>query len=96
MTLDVRKRKVLRNIYGNRRTDVGWKRSSNELKLLHTDAYIINFIKAQRPRLLGHILRMKEGRMAKTVIRGSILEIKKWMEAVKDDLREASVENCQK
>jgi hypothetical protein len=62
------KRKVLRKIYGPTNENGIWRiKTSQELDKIIKHKNIINFIRPQRLGWLGHIERMKETRMVKTV-----------------------------
>jgi hypothetical protein len=85
--------------YMTRTEDGGWRRKTNgELTALYKDSNIVQYIKAQRIRCLGHVGKMPDQRYAKKTLleveRGKKKRVrpkKKWLEAVTTDLRKLGV-----
>jgi hypothetical protein len=85
--------------YMTRTEDGGWRRKTNgELTALYKDSNIVQYIKAQRIRCLGHVGKMPDQRYAKKTLleveRGKkkrVIPKKKWLEAVTTDLRKLGV-----
>lgn len=66
--LGVFERKVLRGIFGGIQRNGVWLRRSNlELYRSYNEPDIINFIKWQRMKWAGHVVRMDEDRTTKKV-----------------------------
>lgn len=87
-------RRVLRIIFGAIRVNGEWRsRYNRELECLYTDASIVQKIKAQRLRWLGHVYRMNEEAPARKSVfsepsgyRKQQRPKKRWFDAVEDDL----------
>ncbi|GFX72186.1 uncharacterized protein TNCV_1954621 [Trichonephila clavipes] len=61
-------RRILRFIFGGIQENGTWRRRSNlELYRSYKESDIINFIKIQRIKWAGHVIRMKEDRATKKV-----------------------------
>lgn len=100
--LRIFERKVLRKVYGPVRNedDTYRIRYNHELEQLIEGRNIIRFIKAQRIRWLGHIIRMPEERAVQKILLGKPggtrkrgRPRRKWITAVEDDLRKMGVNN---
>ena len=88
-------RKVLRTILGGKQENGVWRRRMNhELYQVYKDANIVNRIKYGRLQWAGHLVRMSEERIAKTIFdgepgRGRRLRGRpriRWQYAVESDL----------
>lgn len=92
-------RRIIRRITGGKKTERGYERRSNkEIYEIYKEPTIDKIIKARRLQWLGHIERMEEGRIPKTIAyrrptykkkRGR--PRKRWYEAVKADLEEKNI-----
>jgi hypothetical protein len=99
--LEIWERKILRRIFGGKRTDFGWERRTNaEIYQLFDDTSISDFIKSRRLQWLGHLERMDESRNVKTIAwkapdskRKRGRPRKRWREAVEEDLKEKGIQN---
>jgi hypothetical protein len=61
-------KKILRRIYGPKYEDGKWNiRTNRELEELNKGENIVKWIKGQRISWLGHLERMEEDRMSKTI-----------------------------
>ncbi|GFW06000.1 uncharacterized protein TNCV_4477941 [Trichonephila clavipes] len=61
-------RKILRFIFGGIQENVTWRKRSNlELYQSYKESDTVNFIKIQRIKWEGHVVRMDENRTAKKV-----------------------------
>lgn len=100
-SIEIWERKILRRIYGGKRTEEGWERRTNqEVLQLYNEPTITKVAKAQRLRWLGHIERMTQDRITKKILRGGLTETRRrgrprrrWLDAVKEDLRELGIFN---
>jgi hypothetical protein len=104
-TLRVFERKVLRRIYGpTKESDGTWRIKSNEeLNRLIGNKNIVNYIKAQRLALFGHVHRMADNSMVKKVygwspaLTGSLGRPKnRWEDDVKSDITKMKITNWKK
>lgn len=94
-------RKILRKIYGGIQDEGQWRRRTNkEIQEMYKTPCITSKIQAQRLRWLGHVVRMGGERIAKKVLLGGEggkkkrgRPRKKWMDAVKEDLRQIGIED---
>ncbi|XP_055384161.1 uncharacterized protein LOC129613877 [Condylostylus longicornis] len=95
-------RKVLRKIYGPIRNEDGSYRIryNHELEELIGGKNVVRYVKAQRIRWLGHILRMPEERAVYKIYARNPVGTrrrgrprKRWKEAVEEDLRVLRVNN---
>lgn len=94
-------RKILRRIYGGRKVEGEWKRRTNkELQELYKGPTIVQYIKQQRIRWLGHIQRLDNNRMTKKVLQTSSIGTKakgrprsRWKNEVLQDLKHVGVED---
>lgn len=93
--LRVFERKIMRRIMGPVRTEEGWRtRRNEEISHFMGEDDIVRFIKAQRIRWLGHVVRMEQGRLPGSLLRGEMIGIRKrgrprkrWLDDVEEDLR---------
>ena len=94
--LEAWERKMLRSILGGTKTVSGvWRQRTNrEVAEIYGHSSIIQYVKAQRLRWLGHVWRMDEFRHSRRTLlegeggrRGRGRPRRKWMEAVTSDLR---------
>lgn len=77
--LRVWQRKILRKMLKSKQVDRMWVRRTNvELQESYGESNIIQKIKVQRLRWLGHLMRMPDTRLRKTLLIGHIGEGKKW------------------
>lgn len=98
-SLAVWERRILRGIFGGKKEGEQWKRRTNtELQQLYKEAPIINVIRAQRIRWLGHVSRLPDSRIPKQVLVGGISGRRgrgrprtQWLEMVEKDLLEIGV-----
>ena len=104
---DVRKllvfeRLLLRRIYGSIKGTDGRQRICriHELYMLNINGNIINFIKSQRLRWFGHMIRMSDNRLAKEIYKWKPIEIRaqgrpkiRWQDDVIDDLKKMKIKN---
>jgi hypothetical protein len=87
-------RKILRRIFGPVQDPNGWRiRYNQELDRLIEEQDLVRFIKAQRPRWLGHVERMPETQMPKGILKGRLDNRRRrgrprmrWMDSVIADL----------
>jgi hypothetical protein len=100
--LRVFERKLLRKIYGpTREKDGTWRIKSNEeLNRLTGNENIINYIKAQRLALFGHVHRMPDDSMVRNVYESSPALTKsqgrpknRWKDDVKNDITRMKITN---
>jgi len=100
--LRVFERKVLRKIYGpTKENDGTWRMKSNEgLNRLTGNKNFINYIKAQRLALFGHVHRMPDNSMVKKVYKWSPALTRslgrpknKWEDDVKSDITRMKITN---
>ena len=99
--LSVWKRKVLRKIYGGKEVgNMWWRRSNREIMDLYGEPSIVNVIKCQRLRWLGHMWRLNNNRVVKKVFsavssgkkrRGRPRE--KWFDSVQRDLQNLNIKD---
>jgi hypothetical protein len=70
--LRVWERKILRKVYSLKRDTNGWRiRTNKELQDQYRSADIVTSIKVRRLEWAGHVVRMKDERMVKTVFFGN-------------------------
>jgi len=94
-TLLIFERKIYRRIYGPKYENGEWKsRTSRELEETSKRENIVNWIKGQRIRWLGHLERMEEDRMPKKIFTQELEGTrrrgrprKRWKEEVERDLQ---------
>jgi hypothetical protein len=95
-------RKILRKIYGpTKLLDGNWRFKTNEeLDNLIKYKNIINFIKAQRLRWLGHVERMSEEREVNKIYKWKLIASRqvgrpeiRWMDNVMKDIQEVKIVN---
>lgn len=92
--LEVWERKILRTIFGGKKSgDLVLRRTNIEVTELYNDTNITGVIKGQRLRWLGHIVRMTEDKVVKKVFKGGVVTKKRrgrpketWFSAVKKDI----------
>ncbi|GFT65982.1 uncharacterized protein TNCV_3097461 [Trichonephila clavipes] len=66
--ISINQRKISRFLYGGFQENGTWRRSSNlELYQSYKESVIVNFIKIQRIKWEGHVIRMSEDRTTKKV-----------------------------
>ncbi|GFS78540.1 uncharacterized protein TNCV_3147791 [Trichonephila clavipes] len=66
--ISIYERKILRFIFGGIQENGTWRRRSNfELYQSYKESDIVNFIKIQRTKWAGHVVRMNEDRTTKKV-----------------------------
>ena len=102
--LKIWERKVLRKIYGGKKTEDGWeRRTNNELAELYHEPNIVAIVKGQRLRWFGHVMRMKEERVPKKILESGIGGKRRqgrprtrWKEDVLKDIAEANIANWRK
>lgn len=95
--------KILRNIFGGTKiSDTDWRRRANKELLEIDDKTIITDIaRSQRVGWLDHIAKMPQERWVKRVLLGGEdarrrrRSRKKWLDAVKEDIRKVGVQNWQ-
>ncbi|GFW46902.1 uncharacterized protein TNCV_2982581 [Trichonephila clavipes] len=64
--ISIYERKILRSIFGGIQENGTWRRRSNlELYRSYKESDIVNFIKMQRIKWAGHVIRMNEDRTTK-------------------------------
>jgi hypothetical protein len=87
-------RKIFRRIYGPKYEDEEWKsRTNRELEGFNKGGNIVKWIKGQRISWLGHLERMEEDRMPKTIFTQELEgqrrtgRPKGWREEVKRDFQ---------
>ena len=98
--LNLFERKILRKIYGPIQDKGEWRiRYNHELEALQRKESIVRFIKAQRLRWAGHVMRMEDNTMPKIIINAKLYSSrkkgrpkKKWIEGVTGDLTKIKVE----
>lgn len=92
-------RKIVRKIYGPvKRGDQWMIRTNEEINNILQNEDIVRFVKAQRLRWYGHLIRMKEGRMPKRIMNEKIYSSKrrgrpkiKWIDNVEEDLKRMKI-----
>ncbi|XP_072395030.1 uncharacterized protein [Diabrotica undecimpunctata] len=98
-TLKRWKSKILRRIFGGRKTEDSWeRRTNNELMALYKEPTITKFVKSQRIRWFGHVERMAANIMPKLVITRKLIGPKRrgrlrtrWISKVEEDLKHVKV-----
>lgn len=98
-SLEIVERKVLRRIYGGKRTGEVWERRTNkEILELYNEPSISNVARAQRMRWLGHVARLDDNIPTKQALIRGITGRRsrgrprsKWMEMVERDLNEMGI-----
>jgi hypothetical protein len=93
--LRIFERKIFRRIYGPKYEDVEWKsRTNRELNEKSKEENIVKWIKGQRISWLGHLERMEEDRMPKTIFTQELEGAKRrgrprkgWREEVERDVQ---------
>lgn len=76
-----------------------WQRRSNkELEHLYGEANIVQVVKGNRMRWMGHVTRMNQDRLPRKILERSLGARKRrgrprarWQEEVKKDMREAGI-----
>lgn len=94
-------RKILRRIYGGKRTEEGWERRTNaEVYGLFSEPIISDVVRSRRLQWAGHLERMESERLVKTIAwrepegkRRRGRPRRKWREAMEEDIREKQIEN---
>jgi hypothetical protein len=94
LILQIFERKIIRKIYGPIKMNEERKtRTNEELENILENENIVRFIKAQRLRWLGHVLRMGEDRLPKRILWEKIFSSRRkgrpklrWLDDVKKDL----------
>ena len=94
-------RKVVRRIYGGINENGLWRvRNNKEINDILQGQDIVKFIKAQRIRWLGHVMRMDAERMPKAVYKTKMEGQRKrgrprsrWGDEIEKDLREMGINN---
>jgi hypothetical protein len=97
-------RKTLRKVYGPERDTSGWRiRTNKELQDKYRSADIVTSIKARRLEWAGHVVRMDDERMVKSVFLGNPGGRRKpgrprlrWLDCVEDDLKTLGVRRWRK
>lgn len=100
-TIETWERKLLRRIFGGRKTDQGWERRTNaEIYGMYKGEKITDTIKVRRLQWLGHLGRMPENRVVKGIAwkkmegtRKRGRPRRKWWEAVQQDLQDKGIKN---
>lgn len=98
--IELWERKILRRIHGGKKTEIGWERRTNkELYELFREPVISDVIKAKRLQWAGHLERMSEERIVKTVgwkepegKKKKGRPRRKWREAIMQDLEEKRIQ----
>ena len=98
-TLALFERKILRSIFGGLLENGVWRRKTNsELYHLYKEPDIIKFIKIQRMKWAGHVLRMEEGRTTKRIFQARPTGSRKrgrpklrWEDCLENDFRALNV-----
>jgi hypothetical protein len=71
--LMTQERKILRKTYGPTKENGQWRIKTNEELITKYKApYIVNVIKIQRMKWLGHVVRMNETRSVKKIFEGKL------------------------
>lgn len=97
--LGVWERKILRKIYGGKRSAGGWERRTNkEIQELYREPDVVAVVKGQRLRWMGHIMRMSNDRIPKKLLQSNIGGRRRrgrprtrWREEVVRDLEECRI-----
>ena len=100
-TLRLFERRILRSIFGGVTVDGNWRRRYNhELLQLYNEPDIVKFIKINRLRWFGHVLRMEQVRVPHKLLhtnpdgnRRPGRPRTRWKDAVESDLRSLGVIN---
>jgi hypothetical protein len=79
-----------------------WRtRNNEEIDNIIRKEEIVRFVKARRISWIGHVERMEDSRMPKTVMREKIYTRRRrgrskvrWLDDVQEDLREMGIEGC--
>ncbi|GFW39008.1 uncharacterized protein TNCV_1830001 [Trichonephila clavipes] len=72
--ISIYERKILRFIFGGIQANGTWRRSNFELYQSYKESDIVNFIKIQRIKWAGHIVRMDENRTTKKVFKAQPID----------------------
>jgi len=88
-------RKIFRTIYGRKYENVEWKsRTNREIEEISKGENIVKWIRGQRISWLGHLERMKDGRMPKNIFTQELegtrrrgRHRKRWKDEVERDLQ---------
>lgn len=99
--LKVFERKIVRRIYGAKQVDGLWRiRSNAEIESLLRNENIVNYIKANRLRWAGHVVRMERERLQKRILEENFSGKRKkgrprsrWRDEVEKDARMLDVRN---
>ncbi|XP_055388217.1 uncharacterized protein LOC129616611 [Condylostylus longicornis] len=100
--LRIFERKILRKIYGPKQDDTGkyYMRSNAELLNLIRGEDIVRFVKSQRIKWAGHVYRMPEDRLPKSIMRAIPMNTRsrgrprlRWKDNIEQDLRKVGVTN---
>jgi Reverse transcriptase (RNA-dependent DNA polymerase) len=102
--LQIWERKILRKIFGGKQTSDGWRRRTNEeLMSLYGKPSIVNVVKAQRIRWIGHIMRLPKDRATRKALDNEMGRRKRrgrpkdeWIKMVENDLQNLGVANWRK
>ena len=97
--LAVFEREILRKIYGPVKENDLWRiRRNDELEAIIKGENILRFIKSQRIRWLGHIERMQDTAIPKTMLYGKLYATRRrgrpkmrWLDDVSTDLRKKGI-----
>jgi hypothetical protein len=94
------KKKILRKVYGpTQNPDGSWRIKTNEeLKRKMKQEDIVKFIKSQRLRWAGHVMRMEKTRTTRKITEWTPYKARpagrprlRWMEKVEEDLKRMKI-----
>ncbi|GFV52336.1 uncharacterized protein TNCV_2664901 [Trichonephila clavipes] len=91
--LSIYERNILISIFGRIQENGTWRRSNLELYQSYKESDIVNFIKIQRIKLSGHVIRMNEDRTTKKVFNAQPIGTRRthppnlrWIDGLEKDL----------
>ncbi|GFW50610.1 uncharacterized protein TNCV_2889121 [Trichonephila clavipes] len=92
--ISIYERKILRFIFGGIQKNRTWRRRSNlELYQSYKESDIVDFIKIQRIKWAGHVVRMSENRATKKVFNAQLIGTRRmgrlnlrWIDGIEKDL----------
>ncbi|GFT37182.1 uncharacterized protein TNCV_1126481 [Trichonephila clavipes] len=91
--LSIYERKILRSIFGGIQEKGTWRRSNSELYRSFNESNIVDFIKIQRIKQAGHVIRINKDRTTKKVFNAQPIGTQRkgrlnlrWIDGLEKDL----------